>query len=122
MPPRRPRNKTIVEEPKGTDPKLLDIYDGPLKDRSFGLRVDDDIEISVIAGNSLINYKGRILAIKDDLELLDDEGSYHKIVMDWMVDIKLIRHNRPLPEQDPEMVKRPVKQKPKKASVDHAYY
>jgi hypothetical protein len=100
---------------------ITDHYSGPLRNRSYGLRIDDDVEIQIIAGNSLISVEGRILSFKDDLEIVDKNASYHKITMDWIVDIRLIRHNRPLPELDPEMVRKTVKPKLKKSSVDHAY-
>lgn len=108
--------ETMVDQP------LPDRFDGPLRDRSFGLRIDDDIEVQVIAGNSLINMKGRVLSFKDDLEIVDEEGYYHKVVMDWIVDTRIIRHNRPPPDKDPELIRRPLKAKLKKPTVDHAYY
>ena len=98
-----------------------DIFEGPLKSRRYGLRIDDIVEVQIIAGNTLVTVEGRILSMRDDLELLDLDGFYHKIYMDWVVDIKLIEHNRPRPDKDPELVKRSVKPKVKKASVDHAY-
>ena len=107
-------------EPKADQP-FPDRFEGPLRDRSFGLRIDDDIEVKVIAGNSLINMKGRVLSFKDDLEIVDEEGYYHKVVMDWIVDTKILTHNRPPPEKDPELIRRPLKAKLKKPAVDHAY-
>jgi hypothetical protein len=104
-----------------TEKDMLDRYDGPLKNRSFGLRIDDDVEVQIIAGNSLISITGRIISFKDDLELVDSAGSYHKITMDWIVDVKLIGHNRPIPELDPEMVRKTIKPKLKKSAIDHAY-
>lgn len=98
-----------------------DVYDGPLKKRRFGLRIDDEVEIQVIAGNTLITLEGRILSMKDDMEIIDQEGFYHRVFMDWIVDIKLKNHNRPRPEKDPELARKVVKQKPKKSPVDHAY-
>lgn len=103
------------------DEDMKDIFDGPLNKRRYGLRIDDDIEVQIIAGNTLITLEGRVLSMKNDLEILDVEGNYHKIFMDWIVDIKLIEHNRPRPEKDPEITRRRVKQKPKKKVVDHAY-
>lgn len=106
---------------KKEEEDMEDIFDGPLKKRRYGLRIDDDVEVQVIAGNTLITVEGRVLSMKNDLEIIDSDGNYHKIFMDWIVDIKIIGHNRPRPENDPEITKKRVKQKPKKRVVDHAY-
>jgi len=100
---------------------IEDIFDGPIKKRRYGLRIDDDLDITIIAGNTLMNVEGRLLSDNDDLEIVDTEGYYHRVIMDWVVDIKVIRHNRPPQSMDPEMAKRPVKQKPKKLPPDQAY-
>jgi hypothetical protein len=100
---------------------LDDIYDGELKKRRYGIRIDDELEVLVIAGNELIKIKGRLLSMRDDLEIVDDEGFYQKIIMDWVVGIKVLKHNRPTPETDQELMKKPSRSKPKKVSVDHAY-
>ncbi|MDG6224426.1 MAG: hypothetical protein QCI82_02825 [Candidatus Thermoplasmatota archaeon] len=121
MPKRTKKDEEVVTQDNESDP-FPDVHKGPLRDRSFGLRVDDDIEVQIIAGNSLISMRGRILSLKDDLEIVDEDGYYHKVVMDWIVDTKVIRHNRPSPEKDPEMIRRPLKAKLKKPLVDHAYY
>ena len=115
--PRKEVVEAEVEEIDGLD----DIFEGEFKQRRYGVRIDDDIEVIVIAGNDIIKIKGRLLSTKDELELVDSEGYYHKITADWVVDIKVIKHNRPPPDQDNEYVKRPIKTKPKKSSVDHAY-
>jgi hypothetical protein len=126
--PRKKEEPVSITEPEpgpiqpASDTKgSEDRYDGPLRNRSYGLRVDDDVDVQIIAGNSLISVMGRILSFKDDLEIVDTSGCYHKITMDWIVDIRLIKHNRPLPELDPEVVRKTVKPKLKKSSVDHAY-
>jgi hypothetical protein len=103
------------------DDSLKDIYDGELKKRRYGIRIDDEIEVLVIAGNELIKIQGRLLSMKDDLEVVDKDGFYQKIIMDWVVGIKVLKHNRPTPETDKELIKKPTRTKPKKASVDHAY-
>jgi hypothetical protein len=100
---------------------LDDIFEGELKKRRYGIRIDDDIEVMVIAGNEVITVKGRLLSMKDDLEIFDTDGHYHKIIMDWVVGIKVLKHNRPTPETDKELIKKPTRTKPKKTSVDHAY-
>ncbi len=117
MPAKKPRqNKKEVE-----DNDLNDILDGELKKRRFGVRIDDDVVITVIAGNDIVTVKGRLLSMKDEIELVDEDGNYNQIMADWVVAIKVLKHNRPLPEKDNELVRKPPKAKPKKASVDHAY-
>jgi hypothetical protein len=98
-----------------------DIFDGELKKRKYGIRIDDDIEILVIAGNELITVEGRLLSMKDDIEVLGKDGHYQKVIMDWVVGIKVLKHNRPTPDTDKELIKKPQRSKPKKTSVDHAY-
>ncbi|MCD6111406.1 MAG: hypothetical protein J7K08_07020 [Thermoplasmata archaeon] len=98
------RNKKEKDE-------LSDVYDGPLKERRYGLRIDDEVEILYIAGNELRSIRGRLLEFKNDIELVDEEGYYHQITYDWVVDIKLLKHNRPPPSKDKELLsmKRPKK-------------
>jgi hypothetical protein len=110
-----------TEEEKDESNNLNDIFDGELKKRRYGIRIDDDVEVLVIAGNDLIRIHGRLLSMKEDLEIVDNEGCYQKIIMDWVVGIKVIKHNRPTPETDTELIKKPTRTKPKKTSVDHAY-
>ncbi|MCU0799539.1 MAG: hypothetical protein MUC62_07700 [Candidatus Thermoplasmatota archaeon] len=101
----------------------LDVYKGEFKDRRYGIRIDDDIEVIVIAGNDVIKVRGRLLSMKEEIELLGEDGNYIQIMADWVVAIKVLKHNRPPPDQDQELIKKPpVKTKPKKPSVDHAYY
>jgi uncharacterized protein YxjI len=103
--------------------KDLDVYQGEFKDRRYGIRIDDDIEVTVIAGNDVIRIKGRLLSMKEEIELLDIDGNYIQIMADWVVAIKVLKHNRPPPDQDQELTKKPtIKPKPKKPAVDHAYY
>ena len=59
--------------------------------------------------------------IKDDIEIVTLDGNYQKIILDWVVAIKVIAHNRPTPEKDKEFAKKSIKAKPKKTSIDHAY-
>jgi hypothetical protein len=120
MPPRASRAKKKDTE-EDQDDNLKDVFDGELKKRRYGIRIDDDVEITVIAGNDILKVNGRLLSMKDEIELVDDEGKYIQIMADWVVAVRVIRHNRPLPEKDKELIKRPAKSKPKKASVDHAY-
>lgn len=79
-----------------------DIIDGKLKDRKFGLRVDDDIEVYIVGGDILRVIRGRILEHKNGLHLVDEDGRYHRISYDWVTDIIVIRHNRPHPSEDIE--------------------
>jgi hypothetical protein len=117
MAKRSTKSKTKTEE----NEPYKDIFDGELKKRKYGIRIDDDIEILVIAGNELITVKGRLLSMKDDIEILDKDGFYQKIIMDWVVGIKVLKHNRPTPDTDKELIKKPQRSRPKKTSVDHAY-
>jgi len=114
--PESPQEEMVLEK----EP-LVDVFDGELKQRRYGIRIDDDLEILIIAGNELLTIEGRLLSMKDDLEIVDSEGRYQKIIMDWVVSIKILNHNRPAPDRDQELVKKPVRQKPRKTTVDHAY-
>ncbi len=108
----------VVDDPN----QLSDVLKGDLKDRRYGIRIDDDVEIVVIAGNDLMTVRGKLLSMKDDIEIIAEDGNYQQIMSDWVVSIKLLKHNRPPPDRDQELArKQPVKQKPKKISVDHAY-
>lgn len=114
--------KPVKEEERSEDQGSLDdVCTGELKTRHFGIRIDDDIELLVIAGNELIKIRGRLLSMKDDLEILGEDGLYQKIIMDWVVGIKVLKHNRPTPDKDNELVKKMPRTKPKKVAVDHAY-
>ncbi|MGA1873529.1 MAG: hypothetical protein ACMUHY_07630 [Thermoplasmatota archaeon] len=114
--------RSKAKEEKTVEPGPLDdIFTGELKSRHYGIRIDDDLEVLVIAGNELIKIRGRLLSMKDDLEVLGEDGLYQKIIMDWVVGIKVLKHNRPAPEKDNELVRKTPRTKPKKASVDHAY-
>lgn len=120
MPKKGSKTKTVAKkEDKHED--LEDILDGELRSRRFGIRIDDQVEVTVIAGNEIIQIEGRLLSMKDEVELVDKDGNYIQIMADWVVAIKVLEHNRPLPEKDKELARKPVRSKPKKASVDHAY-
>ncbi len=110
------RSKAVKEEEN-----ISDIFEGPIKERRYGLRVDDEVDVTVIAGNTLMNVEGRVLAFNDDMEIVDVDGFYHRIIMDWVVDIKIKKHNRPPQNLDPEFSKRPPRAKAKKTHVDQAY-
>ena len=107
---------------KATSKKYKDKTTGKIKDRRFGLRIDDDVEVYIIAGDQLRIVHGRILDYKKDLHLLDKDGLYHKISFDWVADIVVLAHNRPHPSEDPELRKpkmpEPIIEKPPE---DHAY-
>lgn len=119
--PRRGKKSEPKEVPQEEVEEAEDIFTGELKSRRYGIRIDDDIEVLVIAGNELIKVNGRLLSMKDDLELVDGEGKYVKIIMDWVVSIKVLDHNRPPPDKDTELSRKTMKTKPRKVSVDHAY-
>lgn len=102
--------------------KYPDNTTGKLKERRYGLRIDDDIEIFIVAGDMLRVVKGRVLNFKDGIQLMDEDGYYHKISYDWITDYKVIKHNRPHPIDDPEYKKTPKKAKtPQKPAFDRAY-
>lgn len=100
---------------RDTEEEYPDITTGPLKDRKFGLRIDDDVLVRIMAGDSPIEVEGRILRhTTTALELIDTKGTYHWISNDWVIEVVLKRHNRPHPSDDPEY-KKPKKgaEKPK---------
>jgi hypothetical protein len=107
---------------KGKRSKFTDQTTGKIKERRFGIRIDDDVEVYIIAGDQLRIVKGRILDYKKDLHLEDDKGLYHKISFDWVAEIVVLGHNRPHPSEDPEYQRKkepePVIEKP---PADHAY-
>jgi hypothetical protein len=107
---------------KGTKVKFKDKTTGKIKERRFGLRIDDEVEVYIIAGDQLKIVNGRILDYKKDLHLMDKDGYYHKISFDWIADIVVLSHNRPHPAEDPEYQRKkepePTVEKPPQ---DHAY-
>lgn len=107
---------------KGTKIKFQDKTTGKIRERRFGLRIDDDVEVYIIAGDQLRVVKGRILDYKKDLHLMDENGLYHKISFDWVAEIVVLAHNRPHPSEDPEL-RKPKPQQPliEKPPEDHAY-
>ena len=115
MPRGRPKSKKKKQ-------KFEDKTTGKIKERRYGLRIDDDVEVYIIAGDQLRIVKGRILDYKKDLHLEDEKGRYHKISFDWVADIIVLAHNRPHPSEDPEF-KRPKPPAPvvEKPPEDHAY-
>ena len=114
---RTKRSHTLSKEEKDIE----DRFDGELKNRRYGIRIDDDIEVTIIAGNDILKVRGRLLSMRDEIELVDEDGHYNQLMADWVVAIKVIGHNRPLPEKDQELIKKPTRTKPKRTSVDHAY-
>ena len=107
---------------KSSKSKFKDKTKGKIKERRFGLRIDDDVEVYIIAGDQLKVVQGRVLDYKKDLHLEDKDGLYHKISFDWVADIIILAHNRPHPSDDPEYKRKkepePVIEKPPE---DHAY-
>jgi hypothetical protein len=102
--------------------KYPDKTTGKLKERRYGLRIDDDIEVYIVAGDMLRVVKGRVLNFKDGIQLIDEDGYYHKVSYDWITDYKVIKHNRPHPIDDPEYKKAPKKSKTtQKPKFDTAY-
>ena len=111
-----------MRKSKGPGGKYKDKTSGKIKERKFGLRIDDDVDVYIIAGDQLRIVKGRILEYRKDLHLLDENGYYHKISFDWVADIVVLSHNRPHPSEDPEL-RRPKDPEPviEKPPEDHAY-
>lgn len=102
--------------------KFPDKTTGMIKDRRYGLRIDDDIEVYIVAGDILRVIKGRVLSYKDGIQMIDEDGRYHKISYDWITDYVILKHNRPHPIDDPEYKKKPKKTKtPQKPQFDKAY-
>jgi hypothetical protein len=89
---------------------FADKIEGKLKDRRFGLRVDDDIEVYVVGGDTLRVVRGRILEHKNGLHLIDEDGHYHRISYDWVTEIIVLKHNRPHPSEDAEYQYEPVEE------------
>jgi hypothetical protein len=110
---------------RGRPPKYSDVTTGKITERRYGLRIDDDIEVYIIAGDALRIVKGRVLDHKKDLHLEDEDGYYHRISFDWVADIVVLKHNRPHPAEDPEYKRKkdPVVNQPavKSPPQDHAY-
>jgi hypothetical protein len=101
---------------------IKDITKGKLNERRFGLRVDDDIEVYIVGGDTLRVVRGRILEHKNGLHMIDEDGHYHRISYDWVTDIIVLRHNRPHPSEDSEYQwdtreEEPIEDTP----IDHAY-
>ena len=99
-----------------------DITKGKLKERRFGLRVDDDIVVYIVGGDVLRVVRGRILEHKSGLHLVDEDGHYHRISYDWVTDIIVLRHNRPHPAEDKEYQWEHVEEEVvEDTPIDHAY-
>jgi len=103
-----------------------DITTGPIKNRKYGIRVDDEVTVYVVGGDTLRVIEGQVLHHKSGLHLVDSDGYYHRISYDWVTDIVIKKHNRPHPKNDKEYTsKRKRKKKraaPKEsASMNNAY-
>ena len=122
------RKKTTPKAQPEEEDQMVDIFDGPMARRRFGLRVDDDVIVYIVGGDILREVKGRVLEHKKGLHLVDEDGFYHRVSYDWVTDIIVVRHNRPNPTEDPEFKRRPVPQPKTKGAkaqqavtADHAY-
>ena len=103
-----------------------DVTTGKIRQRRFGIRIDDDIIVYVVGGDTLRVIEGKVLQHKSGLHLVDTDGYYHRISYDWVTDIVITRHNRPHPKDDKEAAakrRRKTKQaKPKEPdNLDTAY-
>jgi len=95
-----------------------DRISGPLKKRRYGIRIDDDVIVYIVGGDTLRIVEGRVLRHKRGLHLIDDEGYYHRISYDWVTDIVIKTHNRPHPNDDKEFSKKKKTTKSKDIKVD----
>ncbi len=112
---------TLNQDPKGFQDRIT----GSIKNRRFGIRIDDDITVYIVGGDTLRVIEGRVLQHKSGLHLVDTDGYYHRISYDWVTDILIKRHNRPHPKDDKEYAKKKKKRKPSKPkesrSLNNAY-
>ena len=99
---KKAKEEAPAAEPVEDDGLYSDTFDGPLKERRFGLRVDDDVIVYIVGGDILRVVQGRVLEHKKGLHLVDEDGYYHRISYDWVTDIIVLQHNRPVPGEDPE--------------------
>jgi len=79
---------------------------GKISERRFGIRIDDDVIVYIVGGDTLRVIEGRVLHHKSGLHLVDTDGYYHRISYDWVTDIVIKKHNRPHPKDDKERVTR----------------
>ncbi len=79
---------------------------GKINNRRFGIRIDDDVIVYIVGGDTLRVIEGRVLHHKSGLHLVDSDGYYHRISYDWVTDIVIKKHNRPHPKDDKERVTR----------------
>ncbi len=99
---KKSKPRAAKAEPAAEPDPYGDSFGGALKERRFGLRVDDDVIVYIVGGDILRVVQGRVLEHKKGLHLVDEEGYYHRISYDWVTDIIVLQHNRPLPGDDPE--------------------
>ena len=102
-------------------PEFKDKTKGPLRQRRYGVQIDDDVVVYIVGGDTLRVVKGKVLDHRKELQLVDDEGFYHRISYDWITDLVVLAHNRPHPSDDPEYKKKSEKKPVKKPPPDHAY-
>lgn len=83
-----------------------DLTVGKISERRFGIRIDDDVIVYIVGGDTLRVIEGRVLHHKSGLHMVDTDGYYHRISYDWVTDIVIKKHNRPHPKDDKEGVAR----------------
>lgn len=98
---------SLSQEPK----EFRDSISGPIKNRRFGIRIDDDVTVYIVGGDTLRVIEGRVLQHKSGLHLIDTDGYYHRISYDWVTDIVVKRHNRLHPKDDDEYAKKKKKKR-----------
>jgi len=110
--------KARVSEPETTlnqmPEKFRDRIDVKLSERRFGIRVDDEVVVYIVGGDTLRVVKGKVLDHKRGLHILDEDGYYHRISYDWVTDILVKKHNRPYPKDDKEIRRKKKKREPEK--------
>ena len=86
-----------------------DVFSGPLLDRRVGLRRDDLVEVLLDARALLKDaepwIRGRLLGTnKNSFEILTDDGRYHHVARDVIVELVLVAHLRPPYIDDRELM------------------
>jgi hypothetical protein len=100
-------NKTLPVNTLNQLPKEhRDRTTGKINTRRFGIRIDDDVIVYIVGGDTLRVIEGRVLHHKSGLHLVDTDGYYHRISYDWVTDIVIKKHNRPHPKDDKERISR----------------
>ncbi len=105
----------MAKKKEDEEEEFQDIFDGPLKERKFGFRIDDEVIATIMAGDEAMILQGRLLRHSATyVEILDEEGTYHRVNNDWIITVELVKHKRPHPSEDKEYKKKKSGKKDKK--------